>query len=273
MTQEELKNLGLIQLDIMDEVHRICEKNNITYYMIGGTLLGSVRHKGMIPWDVDIDIAMPREAYERFCQIAPIQLESQYSYVDYNTFPNYMRPHALVVRNDTRIHMKYDHLNPHMYDLGVYVDIFPLDNAPDDEKKRQKQAKKLVRIRKFKDLRIPYSYSRKKIRRYVRYGISFLLSWMPIRKINAYQQKVMKQYNGQKTACICSMASHYSYAKQCMPREIYGTPVLLEFEGRQYYAPAQHIEYLQRLFGDYMQLPPEEKRQANLEVFASMEYL
>ena len=77
----------------------------------------------------------------------------------------------------------------------------------------------------------------------------------------------------EETKCICSMASHYSYAKQCMPREIYGTPVLLEFEGRQYYAPAQHNEYLQRLFGDYMQLPPEEQRQANLEIFTSIEYI
>ena len=69
------------------------------------------------------------------------------------------------------------------------------------------------------------------------------------------------------------MASRYAYAKQCMPREIYGTPISLEFEGRQYYAPSQYIPYLERLYGDYMQLPPLEKRQANLEVFASIEYI
>ena len=66
------------------------------------------------------------------------------------------------------------------------------------------------------------------------------------------------------------MASQYAYAKQCMPREIYGTPTLLEFEGRKYYAPQQYRQYLTRLYGDYMQLPPPEKRQANLEFFTSV---
>ena len=68
------------------------------------------------------------------------------------------------------------------------------------------------------------------------------------------------------------MASQYTYKKQCMPQEIYGTPVLLEFEGRQYYAPREYTQYLTRLYGDYMQLPPPEKRQANLEIFTAVEF-
>lgn len=273
MTQGELRKIGVIQLDILDEVHRICEKNGIRYYMIAGTLLGAVRHKGFIPWDVDIDIAMPRAEYERFAEIARVELKEHYSYVDHNTFGNYMRPHALVVRNDTVIHLKYDGLNPKMYDLGVYIDIFPLDNAPDEEHRREHHARKLKRICWLKDHRILYCYSYKAWRRYIHYTISFLLSWIPLRKLNQYQQKQMQKYRHEETKCICSMASQYAYAKQCMPWEIYGTPVLLEFEGRQYYAPEQYKQYLTRLYGDYMQLPPAEKRQANLEVFTSVDFL
>lgn len=273
MTQEELRKIGLLQLEILDEVHRICEKHNIAYYMIAGTLLGAVRHKGFIPWDLDIDIAMPREDYDRFKTISKTQMTGRYSYIDYLDQPDYMRPHALIVRNDTRIHFKYDCVNPKTYDLGVYIDVFPLDRAPDDEKLRKKQAKKLKNIRKLKDCRIQYCYSFKAWRRYVHYGISFLLSWIPVRAINRYQQEQMQKYRNEQTACICSMASQYAYEKQCMPQEIYGTPTLLEFEGRQYYAPEKYTEYLTRLYGDYMQLPPPEKRKANLDIFTAVEIL
>lgn len=273
MTQEELRKVGLIQLEIMDEVHRICEKHGITYYMIAGTLLGAVRHGGFIPWDLDIDIGMPREAYERFKTVCRTELDERYVYLDHTSHPNYFRPHALVARKDTRLHIKYDHVNPKTMDLGVYLDVFPLDNAPDDETLRQKQAQALRRVRKFKEYRLPYSYSFKKWKRYAHYAVSGLLSWVSVEQINVYQQKLMQKYRQSQTACICSMASQYAYAKQCMPRDIYGTPVLLEFEGRKYYAPEKYTEYLTRLYGDYMQLPPDEKRQANLEVFTSLEFL
>lgn len=273
MTQEELRKIGALQLDILDEVHKICQKHQIAYYMIAGTLLGAVRHKGFIPWDLDIDIAMPREDYERFKELCKADLPGHYSYMDYESCSNYLRPHALVVRNDTKIHFKYDDQNPKMHDIGVYIDIFPLDNAPDDEALRSKQEKILRKVRRLKEYRIPYSYSRKAWRRYLHYFISLLLCWIPVKRINRYQQEQMQKYRQQKTKCICSMASQYAYRKQCMPREIYGTPALLEFEGRQYCAPENYKEYLTRLYGDYMQLPPLEKRQANLDVFTALEFL
>ena len=157
MTQEELRKIGLLQLEILNEVHRVCEEHHIAYYMIGGTLLGAVRHKGFIPWDLDIDIAMPREDYERFKQVAQEQMDEKYTYIDHENCRNHIRPHALVIRNDTRIHFKYDSVNPKLHDLGIYLDIFPLDNAPDDERLRKKQAKKLKNIRKLKEYRTPYS--------------------------------------------------------------------------------------------------------------------
>lgn len=272
MTLEELKKIGTIQLDIMDQVHAICEREKITYYMIGGTLLGAVRHGGFIPWDLDIDIGMPRKDYERFKAACSAQLHAPYAYLDHTNCRIFFRPHALISRTDTKITIKHDHLNPKLLNLGIYIDIFPLDNAPDDPQLREKQAKLLLKLRKLKDIRIPYSYSHTTWKRYAHYVVSGLLFWLPVHTINQYQQKQMKKYSHQKTKCLCSMGSQYAYAKQCMDREIYGEPVLLTFEGRQYYAPAKYVEYLTQLYGDYMQLPPVEKRNANLEIFTSVKF-
>lgn len=272
MTTEELRKIALVQLDMMDMVHEICQSQNITYFMIAGTLLGAVRHKGFIPWDLDIDIAMPRTDYERFKDACSTYLKEPYVYLDHHNCRFYPRPHALISRKDTNVVTKHDSMNPKLMNLGIYIDVFPLDNAPDDPVLRKKQAQKLQRIRKFKSYRIPYSYSYKKWKRYAHYIVSMLLSWIPVYSINQYQQNQMTKYANQDTQCICSMSSQYAYAKQCMDREIYGTPVLLEFEGRQYYAPQRYTQYLTQLYGDYMQLPPIEKRNANLEFYTSVRF-
>lgn len=273
MTLEGLKEISRIQLEIMDEVHRICTQNQITYYIVYGTLLGAVRHKGFIPWDLDIDVAMPREDYERFKCVCQKDLNREYTYLDYQSFQNYMRPHALICHNGTRLHIKYDSVNKSAMELGVYVDIFPLDNAPDSEHLRSKHQKVLKRIRHFKDRRLPYCYSFNRWKRFVHCVISALLSWVSVPKLNAYQQKQMQKYRGQDTGYICSMGSGYAYSKECMARDIYGKPALLEFEGRHYYAPEKYTDYLKRMYGDYMCLPPEEERQANLEIFTSVDFL
>lgn len=273
MTQQELDRVKLVQLEIMDEIHRLCTANDITYYLICGTALGAVRHRGFIPWDVDIDIAMPREDYARFREVCMEDLHEDYHYCDYLNTKNFPRPHALVCHKKSRIHMKYDHLNPIAEDHGIYVDVFPLDNAPDDEILRAEQAKRLKQVFKFKQYRLPYSYSRKVWKRYAHYAVSGLLSWANLQKLNHYQQELMQKYRHQQTRCICSMASQYAYSKQCMPREIYGTPTLMAFEGRQYFGPEKYQEYLTTLYGDYMQLPPVEKRRSNLEIYSGVEFL
>lgn len=272
MTQDQLERIKERQLEIMDEIHRLCETNKISYYIIGGTLLGAVRHKGFIPWDVDIDIAMTREEYIRFKEICARELGRDYFYTDYHDEKNYIAPHARVCDRNSRLEIKFDRLNSFNMVSGIYIDVFPLDNAPDDVSLREWQAQKLKAVRILKERRIPYSYSAKRWKRIAHHIRSFLLSWISVPKLNAYQQNLMMKFSSEDTQCVCSMASQYAYSKQCMPREIYGTPVLLEFEGRKYYAPEKYTDYLTRIYGDYMQLPPEEKRRANMEIYRTVEF-
>lgn len=267
MTQEEFKKLQLVQVEIMDEIHRICIENGITYYMIGGTALGAVRHRGFIPWDLDMDIAMTRENYDRFKEICATELNPRFLYRDYTNTSKFAHPHALLCIKNTFLEIKFDKYNPDTENLGIYLDIFPLDNAPADEKLQQKQADRLNRIKNMKKYKLATLYQNSTVKKICKKTVSALMFWTSVDEINKKMDACMRQYDSEPTGYLCSMASHYSYKKQCMPQEIYGTPQLLEFEGREYYGPQNVDEYLTRIYKDYMKLPSKDEQKQNLAVF------
>ena len=128
MDKDVLRKVQLLQLKIAKEIKRICDKNNIDYILDSGTLLGAVRHKGFIPWDDDMDIAMTREEYNRFIDVAKIELGEEYFLQTWDTDNNYPMPFAKVRLNDTRyIENVFENANMHQ---GIYVDIFPYDVWP-----------------------------------------------------------------------------------------------------------------------------------------------
>ena len=270
MTHEEAEKLKSAQLEIMDEIHRICVKNNVKYYIVGGTLIGAVRHKGFIPWDVDIDIAMYRKDYLKFKQLCQVELDIKFEYRDYLNTRNFNHPHALVCMKGTKVYSKFDEFNIKSENLGIYIDIFPLDNAPDDSYKREKQASKLIRINRLKNYRIPYYYSPKAYRRIIKSILRGLFLWISVERINKIQQVEMQRYDSESTECVCNMAGRYSYEKECHSKEVFGNGTLLEFDGRKYYAPDRYHEYLTKIYGDYMTIPSAEKQKANLDVFSKV---
>ncbi|MBE6573858.1 MAG: LicD family protein [Ruminococcaceae bacterium] len=272
MTQQEYDKLKTVQMEIMDVIHDLCVKHNIKYYIIGGTLLGAVRHGGFIPWDIDIDIAMPRTDYTKFKEVCRTELKEGYKYRDHTTNKKYYRPHALVCKENTELYAKYDLDNKRYDNFGIYIDIFPLDNAPDSQEDRNAHIKQIEGFKKFKRFRIPYVYSHSLTKKLLYKFIMLLLCWYPEKKVNVKYHQILQKYNSIETNCLCSMSSGYPYYKQCMSRNIYGVPTLMKFESREYYAPEKPHEYLSQLYGDYMKLPPEEKRQANFEIFTHVKF-
>ncbi|MBR6228822.1 MAG: LicD family protein [Eubacterium sp.] len=124
-----LEKIWAVELDILKQIDRVCKKNDISYYAEYGTLLGAVRHKGMIPWDDDIDISMPRKEYMRFKEVAREEFRHPYAYVDgYTGYA--VTPMSKVVRVDTSAVERPD--LPPEYPQGIFVDVMPLDAVSDD---------------------------------------------------------------------------------------------------------------------------------------------
>lgn len=260
MDKKQIAELRKSLLDIMDEIHRVCEEQKITYYIIGGTALGAIRHGGFIPWDTDIDIAMRREDYDRFMQVANSYLDRKYYCAYYQNTEHWYHPHSLVFNRRTLIHWNKEYYR-NRQDCPVYVDVFPLDYAPNVDDAQQAQAKKIRRMIYLQSRRECILYQRNGVvERTVKMAYSALLRIVPDRRFNAALDEIMKKYSNVNTDHLCSMASRYSYRKQYMPAEYYGEGKLYSFEGRRYRGPALIEEYLTQLYGDYMQLPPEDKR-------------
>jgi lipopolysaccharide cholinephosphotransferase len=267
MKKLELRELQLIQLDAFKEIHDICLKHSIKYFMIGGTLLGAIRHNGFIPWDDDLDIAMFRPDYDTFIELCKSELSDKYFLQNYKTDIDYYPALTRISINNTQVNDKYTkHLKCHK---GTYIDVFPLDNVPDDITSRNKQKRMIASIDKimFFKARIIYKEGPLRLKRIGKSILSFILIPIPLKWLQQKRVSFMIMFNTQKTKNVCSTASKYGYRKQVIPRDIYGEPVMINFENDMYYAPQKWEEYLKHLFGDYMKLPPKEQQVPMFEVY------
>ncbi|MBE5772562.1 MAG: LicD family protein [Clostridiales bacterium] len=272
MDMNQIENLRGTLLAIMDEIHRVCVENGISYYIIGGTALGAIRHTGFIPWDTDIDIAMERGEYERFLRIFNEQASAVFHCAHYMNMREWYHPHALVFKNDTMIYWNKEYYR-NKTNVPVYVDVFPLDYCPIEDAAKEEQAKRIKKKIYFQSRRECILYQRNNvIQRSLKKALSFVLHLQSNKSFNKSLDDAMKKYSNIRTDKICSMASHYSYKKQCMDIAIYGTPQEYLFEGRTYYGPERMDEYLTRIYGDYMTPPPPEKQVEYLDYIGYIDF-
>ena len=137
MVSAELKKVWAVELDILNEFSRVCAEHNLKWFVHAGTLLGTVRHHGFIPWDDDVDVVMPRRDYEELCVIAPTVFNHPYFFQNDETDPGFAKNFSRLRNSSTTAIVKDYISRKYPFNQGFYVDIFPYDNIPDDVEQRK----------------------------------------------------------------------------------------------------------------------------------------
>lgn len=254
-----MSEIQRIILDIFKEVSKLCEDNNISYYAIGGTCLGAVRHKGFIPWDDDLDIAIPIEEYRRFIDIAKEKLPKHLElYIPCDSNHNGLLFIKIIDSRTTCIesyHLK--HLDTFM---GAWIDIMPISGVPIGEKEQKKFVSKTNWIKRINyKLRRDFNESKK---------ISGSILWIlvyPFRSILNpvycwnYWLDFLAKYPFYK-----SKYTGYVWSKRLynliFPQEWFNDFVYLDFEDTKIRCPKEYDKFLSQMFGNYMECPPENQR-------------
>lgn len=258
LTESEIRK---IQMDMVSFIDDVCRKNKIEYSLGGGSLLGSIRHKGFIPWDDDIDIMLKRSEYEKLIQViktsenlAPFQL------LHYTTEKTLV-PFAKLYNSKTIVKSLFSNTQP---DLGVFVDIFPMDALPEDENERKnfqlacRETGILLESDSF-----PYYawgpnlgvFLAKLVLRFPQ----FLKAKGKWQEIAIALDTEMQKYENHDEKYIGFVPSYYGL-KECFENAVFLEYEDVQFEDLTLRKIKNHDAYLSQLYGDYMQLPPENKR-------------
>ncbi len=232
--------------------HRFCVSHNLTYYMLGGTLLGAVRRRGFSPWDDDMDFGMPREDYERMLTLRH-KIDDGFSLKTYKDEKHFGYGFCKMYNeNTTYIEKSLD-----TYTVGgVFIDIFPIDNIGDDYQKALVLSKKIHRRKRI--VSGIFIKGERKSRSLT--IISKCLSLLP--KTNKWYElpfKVVKKFKNKNSKYVTNIYGAWG-DREIVPRAYLGTPKLYDFEETQLYGVEKYDEYLTNIYGDYMTPPPPEKR-------------
>ena len=261
---EKLRKLQLCELEILLEFVRICEQFSLRYYLVGGTLLGAVRHQGFIPWDDDIDVAMPREDYDRFAQIAPRELAPQYFYQSPKTDPNYFLTYAKIRKNGTEVYE--ERFKDAKFHKGVFIDIFPLDFCPAPGP----VCHLLFNVLAVMNYRgqvdsgeryAPYKELSGKI------GYTVLRLFSPRGLVRVRKRLLGLSKRLSRKEYVAAYSGAYGYYKEVFPAAWFAEGSFVPFEGRTLKGPVGGERYLTQVFGgDFMVLPPETEQKWHIDV-------
>lgn len=245
---EEIKN---IQINILKSFASFCEANNMHYYLAYGTLLGAVRHKGYIPWDDDVDVIMPRPDYKRF-----IEEFKDDRYIIFCPEKDEDCPFSYAKLYDSRTIL--DEHTSRKYHIGLNIDIFVLDGLPVDAKNLKKFMRECsfyINILNIK--KIAFSEKRSWLKNMMLFALKFFTLPFPYNRVRNKMIKLNQKYR----YCSSKHCSDLCYTGAlCIPKSVFGEGHKALFEDRMYNIPTNYDLWLKMVYGNYMQLPPEEKR-------------
>ena len=260
MKKLDSNEIKQMELDLLKSFKKMCEANGLYYTLCGGTLLGAVRHKGFIPWDDDIDVLMPRPDYERLLNGKEIDLSMLPAFYSIVNWKNKTHDYPFMKMVDTRTHIEIPYLNDAFKPKNLWIDIFPIDGNPDDVQSLEKLYKKAIFWRQLIRLKTANpkegkSRLKKVLKPFLVAGVKALNNDRLCEKLD----QIAKTYSFSEQSKIGGVLWGYG-PQERIDKKQYLTPVDIIFEGEVFNAPSNYDEYLKGLYGDYMKLPPEDKR-------------
>ena len=242
-----------IMVNILKSIDKCCRENNINYSLCWGTLIGAIRHHGFIPWDDDIDLMMSRKEYNRFLEVYN---DSEYGVYTPKVNKNCIQPMTKVYDKKTRVY-----LNNHSKSLfGVWVSIFPYDNAPDEnivkwEKKRDFWSR-LYHIKTCQRLIRERSAFRKFSKQVSKLVLTPFSSFWIYKRL----ENCLTAYNNQQTSRVCIWFGTPYMKFRYFPKELMNEFVDVDFEQMRAMVIKRYDDFLMSTYGDYMMFPPESEQ-------------
>ena len=247
----DLKEIQKLQTNVLVYFDKICKENNLKYFLVGGTLLGAIRHKGFIPWDDDIDVCMPRSDYEQFLSISD-KLEKDYIVLSPESNNNYMLVFSKLANKNY-----YNYRKGLNGKYGVRMDIFPVDGLGNDYGTAVKQMKRITVARKIFSVCFKNNIFSKLLHKLNVHRLGYKL-----------MIKQCKKYKYQESEYVGCIAGGMKGEKDIFKKEIYNKLENVTFEGHKLPGLIYYDKYLKQMYGDYMKLPPKsEQINHGVEVF------
>jgi lipopolysaccharide cholinephosphotransferase len=261
MKKLSLNEIKKIELDILKQFGEFCSEHNLKYYLAGGTLLGAIRHKGFIPWDDDIDVCMPRPDYEKFLNEFPQEnLNENLLLLDVR-FHNFDAPFCNIIAKNTKVINKFVHNKANQ---KLWVDIFPVDGLPQDDKevgsiyKRGNFYRKLLML-----CDANLGEGKTAFKKWAKYILRPLANLYGKNNLVKKLDSIGRSYRYEDCEYVGAVTWGLYGVGERMLKAEFEKAVEVEFEGYRFPAFSCWDSYLRGLYGDYMQLPPLEKRQTH----------
>ena len=260
MEQEVLRKVQMTLLEIAKEIKRVCEENDIRYFLSDGSFLGAVRHQGFIPWDDDMDMGMLREDYEKFCRIAPTALKPEFFLVKWDSDPNYGLPFGKVMKHNT-VYLE-SKANSRMREQGFYIDLFPFDNDPADAEAQQQLVRRLTGIGRMMKMKCGYRPWMEQDRIVLKKWVGY--QYFGLKALFRSRELLSRSY---EALAVSDTETGVVLEQSGRPRPTFFKKEWCEelasytFEGITFPGPKNYDAYLTTHYGDYMQLPPEGSRE------------
>lgn len=252
--REKLKS---VQLELLDEFASFCKEHHLTFYLFGGTLLGALRHGGFIPWDDDVDVCMPRKDYDRFCELYK---ETDIFFLQNTKTDRYYFYHFAKLMKKGTLYREYftQNINAKKH---IFIDIFPINGYPN-----KSNFLSLFHYNFWLFVLNKRSYPKcvcktRTIKRNATYRVLTVLSWLllwwaPFHLCAKMRNDFMKRHQFKRSPnCIVGTNLRKIYS-----RDFFEGTSKVQFEGRTMPAMGEPSKYLTKMYGDYMQLPPENER-------------